>query len=197
MMAINFIILSLITVNFKLFLSQLAYLLVCPTSNFTMSLKKISNISHSILSDNSGLMFKSFRETFSLVTSSITTRFFRWLFLHFGFTSFLPFVFLFCFFFFLAGSSPLLLSSSSLPSSSLLFVSIDLITTSISSETSPGKPLWLNISSSILFLDSLVFYLLKCSHKMIIFLSFEKQKNVFLLLTFSTMIWNSELFIKW
>ena len=197
MMAINFIILSLVTVNFKLFLSQLAYLLVCPTNNFTMSLKKISNISHSVLSDSSGRMFKSFREFFSLVTSSITTRFFRWLFLHFGFTSFLPFVFLFCFFFFLAGSSPLLLSSSSLPSSSLLFVSIDLITTSISSETSPGKPLWLNISSSILFLDSLVFYLLKCSHKMIIFLSFEKQKNVFLLLTFSTMIWNSELFIKW
>ena len=197
MMAINFIILSLVTVNFKLFLSQLAYLLVCPTNNFTMSLKKISNISHSVLSDSSGRMFKSFREFFSLVTSSITTRFFRWLFLHFGFTSFLPFVFLFCFFFFLAGSSPLLLSSTSLPSSSLLFVSIDLITTSISSETSPGKPLWLNISSSILFLDSLVFYLLKCSHKMIIFLSFEKQKNVFLLLTFSTMIWNSELFIKW
>ena len=197
MIAINLIILSLVTVNFKLFLSQLAYLFVCPTSNFTISLKKISNISHSILSDNSGLMFKSFRETFSLVTSSITTRFFRWLFFHFGFSSFLSLVFLFCFFCFLGGSSPSLLSSSSLPSSSLLFGSIDLITTSISSETSLGKPLWSNISSSRLFLDSLVLYLLKCSHKMIIFLSFEKQKNVFLLLTFSTVLWNSDLFIKW
>ena len=197
MIAINLIILSLVTVNFKLFLSQLAYLFVCPTSNFTFSLKKISNISHSILSDNSGLMFKSFRETFSLVTSSITTRFFRWLFFHFGFSSFLSLVFLFCFFCFLGGSSPSLLSSSSLPSSSLLFGSIDLITTSISSETSSGKPLWSNISSSRLFLDSLVLYLLKCSHKMIIFLSFEKQKNVFLLLTFSTVLWNSDLFIKW
>ena len=197
MIAINLIILSLVTVNFKFFLSQLAYLFVCPTSNFTISLKKISNISHSILSDNSGLMFKSFRETFSLVTSSITTGFFRWLFFHFGFSSFLSLVFLFCFFCFLGGSSPSLLSSSSLPSSSLLFGSIDLITTSISSETSSGKPLWSNISSSRLFLDSLVLYLLKCSHKMIIFLSFEKQKNVFLLLTFSTVLWNSDLFIKW
>ena len=81
MIPINFIISSLGTVNCKLFLSRLAYLLVCSTSNSTMSLKKLSNISHFVLSDNSGYMFKSFPETFSLVTSSITTGFFRWLFL--------------------------------------------------------------------------------------------------------------------
>ena len=70
---INFIISLLVTVNCQLFLSQLAYLLACSTSNSTMSMEKLSNISHSVSSDNSGCMFKSFRETFSLVTSSKTT----------------------------------------------------------------------------------------------------------------------------
>ena len=109
MIPIKFIISSLVTVNCKLFLSQLAYLLVCSTSNSTVSLKKLSNISHSVLSDNSECMFKSFRETFSLVTSSITTGFFRWLFFRFGFPYFLSLIFLFWFFCFLGGSSPSLL----------------------------------------------------------------------------------------
>ena len=48
MIPIKFIISSLVTVNCKLFLSRSAYLLVCSTSNSAMSLKKLSNISHSV-----------------------------------------------------------------------------------------------------------------------------------------------------
>ena len=48
MIPIKFIISSLVTVNCKLFLSRSAHLLVCSTSNSAMSLKNISNISHSV-----------------------------------------------------------------------------------------------------------------------------------------------------
>ena len=48
MIPIKFIISSLVTVNCKLFLSRSAHLLVCSTSNSAMSLKNISNLSHSV-----------------------------------------------------------------------------------------------------------------------------------------------------